>query len=108
MQVDKKYLQSFGKRKVEKVRKSEQIQQIKQEQRDNALASFWSKGLDAATILEKMDEMEDNEEEKELAELEARLFGTNYLSRSWKSRMIWMSWMSSQSWKQKCSGSKNS
>jgi len=80
VQVDKKYLQSFGKRKVEKVRKSEQIQQIKQEQRDNALASFRSKGLDAATILEKMDEMEDNEEEKELAELEARLFGTNYLS----------------------------
>ena len=75
VQVDKKSLQSFGKRKVEKVRKSEQIQRIKQEQRDNALASFESKRLDAATILEKMDEMEDNEEEKELAELEARLFG---------------------------------
>jgi hypothetical protein len=76
VQLNKKHLQEFGKRKKNKVRKSEEQQQIKVELRNKAIEIFESKYLDAATISEKMDQMEEDEEEKELAELEARLFGT--------------------------------
>ena len=76
VQLHTKHLQEFGKKKVNKVRKYEKQQKIKQELRDQALESFQSRYSDAKTIYEKMDQMEEDEEEKELDELEARLFGT--------------------------------
>jgi hypothetical protein len=76
VQLHTKHLQEFGQRKVKKERKYEQLLQKKQERRDEALASFKSKYSDAAIISYKMDQMEVDEEEKELAELEVRLCGT--------------------------------
>jgi hypothetical protein len=49
---------------VNKARKYEQQQQIKQELRDQALESFQSRYSDAKTIYEKMDQMEEVEEKR--------------------------------------------
>ena len=60
---------------MKKVKESKHMVQIKQERRDQAFEKFKSDKLDAATIYKKIDQMEKDDEQLELNDLEARLFG---------------------------------
>lgn len=75
VQLNKNLLHTFVKRKVTKVKQSKLMHQIKQERRESAFAKFKSDKLDAAIIYEKIDQMEKYDDQIELDELEARLFG---------------------------------
>jgi hypothetical protein len=75
VQLNKNLLHTFVKRKMKKVKESKHMVQIKQERRDQAFEKFKSDKLDAATIYKKIDQMEKDDEQLELNDLEARLFG---------------------------------
>ena len=75
VQLNKNFLHTFVKRKMKKVKESKHMVQIKQERRDQAFEKFKSDKLDAATIYKKIDQMEKDDEQLELNDLEARLFG---------------------------------